>query len=302
MKITLKQLLVFKNIHAEGQISRAARKLHMSVPAVSMALKELESALGCRLFERNAIGLQLNPQGELLLPYANGMLASEQQVQQLFRASANGVCGTLTVGASKTAGNYVLSKRLPLFHQCFPATGISLIIKDSSHLERMVSERELDLAFVDAKPSLTNLCCEPWIRDKICIVCGVDNPLVKEQIDIERLSREVWFLDESATVARVRGMQLLQSVGIAPSQTISMGTLGAIKRATATGYGISILPFMAIDAELERGELVELKLQGWDFERNYWVIRRADEELAPLPANFLEFMLDQNGLDKRCSL
>ncbi|MBO2671902.1 LysR family transcriptional regulator [Shewanella algae] len=299
MKITLKQLLVFKCIHAEGQISRAARKLHMSVPAVSMALKELESALGCRLFERSATGLLLNPQGELLLPYANGMLASEQQVQQLFHASASGVCGTLTVGASKTAGNYVLSRRLPVFHQCFPATGIRLMIKDSSHIERMVSERELDLGFVDAKPSLANLCCEPWLRDRICIVCGADNPLAKEVVDTERLSREVWYLDESATVARVRAMQLLHSVGIVPSQTITMGTLGAIKRATATGYGVSILPFMAIDAELERGDLVELELPGWDFERNYWVIRRAEEVLAPLPANFLEFMLDQREFDEQ---
>ncbi|QYJ91087.1 LysR family transcriptional regulator [Shewanella halotolerans] len=296
MKITLKQLQVFKNIHAEGQISRAAKKLHMSVPAASMALKELESALGGRLFERSANGLQLNPQGELLLPYANGMLASEQQIEQLFRASANGVCGTLTVGASKTAGNYVLSRRLPVFHQCFPATGIRLMIKDSSHLERMVSERELDLAFVDAKPSSVNLHCEPWLRDRICIVCGADNPLARELVDTERLSREVWYLDESATVSRVRAMQLLNSSGIVPSQTITMGTLGAIKRATATGYGVSILPYMAIDAELSRGDLVELDLQGWEFERNYWVIRRVEEALAPLPANFLEFMLNQSEL------
>ncbi|MGI2215369.1 helix-turn-helix domain-containing protein [Shewanella oncorhynchi] len=59
MRITLRQLMIFKAIHSERQISKAAKVLHMSTPAVSMALKELESSLGCRLFERVAGGLVL---------------------------------------------------------------------------------------------------------------------------------------------------------------------------------------------------------------------------------------------------
>ncbi|WP_244859182.1 LysR family transcriptional regulator [Shewanella dokdonensis] len=84
MKVTLKQLLVFKTIYQEGQISKAAKQLHMSVPAVSMALKELESILESRLFERTGSGLLLNQQGELLLPYANEMLTTGEQLEQVF--------------------------------------------------------------------------------------------------------------------------------------------------------------------------------------------------------------------------
>lgn len=292
MKVTLKQLLVFKTIQQEGQISKAAKQLHMSVPAVSMALKELESILESRLFERTCSGLQLNQQGELLLPYANEMLTTSEQLEQVFSASASGVVGSVTIGACKTAGNYVLSRMLPLFHMRFPATQLRLVINDSNSIERMLVEREMDLAFVDAKPSLASVCSDMWLKDRICIVCGADNPLAQQPITTELLSQQVWYLDESATVSRVRAIQLLHSCGIVPSQNITMTTLGAIKRATASGYGVSVLPYMSIDAELARADLVELSVPGWDFERNYWMIYRADEALSPACCNFKEFASD----------
>ncbi|WP_417760368.1 LysR family transcriptional regulator [Shewanella sp.] len=293
MKVTLKQLLVFRTIYQEGQISKAAKQLYMSVPAASMALKELENVLQCRLFERTGYGLVLNGQGELLLPYANEMLAAGSQLEQLFAASATGVSGALTIGACKTAGNYALSRILPAFHRHYDSTQLKLVIKDSNSIERMLVERELDLAFVDAKPSLASVQSEPWLRDRICIVCGAKNPLATMPMTAELLSHQVWYFDESTTISRVRAIQLLHSSGITPVQDITMSTLGAIKRATATGYGVSVLPYMSIDDELERGDLVELKLEDWGFERNYWMIRRADEELSPVCCNFHEFAISQ---------
>ncbi|MDF0533829.1 LysR family transcriptional regulator [Shewanella yunxiaonensis] len=294
MKVTLKQLLVFKTIYQEGQISKAAKQLHMSVPAVSMALKELESVLESRLFQRTGSGLQLNGQGELLLPYANEMLTTGEKMEQVFSASASGVSGTLTIGACKTAGNYALSRLLPVFHKRFPSTQLRLVIKDSNSVERMLVEREVDLAFVDAKPSLPSIASAFWLKDRICIVCGAANPLAHKVMTTELLSQQVWYLDESATVSRVRAIQLLHSCGIVPSQNITMTTLGAIKRATATGYGVSVLPYMAIDAELARGDLVELSLDGWDFERNYWMICRADGQVSPVSCNFKAFAVDNS--------
>lgn len=293
MKVTLKQLLVFRTIYQEGQISKAAKQLFISVPAASMALKELENALQCRLFERTGSGLVLNGQGEFLLPYANIVLAAEQQLEQAFTASASGKGGSMTIGACKTAGNYALSRLLPAFHQHYESTKLKLVIEDSSSIERMLIERELDIAFVDSKPSIANVISEPWLRDRLIIVCGKNNPLTTMEITPKLLSRQVWYLDESTSITRMRAIQLLQSCNITPANNITMNTLGAIKRATATGYGVSVLPHLSIDDELERGDLIELQLEEWSFERNYWMIRRAEEELSPICCNFREFAIRQ---------
>ena len=288
MKITLKQLTIFKAIHDNGQISKAAQQLHMSTPAVSMALKELESSLGTRLFERSSNGLSINDNGEVILPYANEMLSKGTQLEQMF-AERNAVGGTIKVGSSKTAGNYILSRKIPQFKKLHPLVDIKLVINNSLTIEKMVSEKELDLGFVDAKPGLNNLQYDQWIKDKICLVTSCDNPILEETITPKLLSEQLWVMDSTMSVSRLRNTQLLRSAKITINNELSMNTMGAIKRAIGTGIGVSVLPFLAVKEEIRRGEIVELQLPGWDFNRNYWSIRRNDETLSSLLEEFIRF-------------
>jgi DNA-binding transcriptional LysR family regulator len=288
MKITLKQLTIFKAIHDNGQISKAAQQLHMSVPAVSMALKELEGSLGTRLFERSSNGLTTNDNGEVILPYANEMLSKGTQLEQMF-AERNAVGGTIKIGSSKTAGNYILSRKIPQFKKSHPLVDIKLVINNSLTIEKMVSEKELDLGFVDAKPGLNNLKYEQWIKDKICLVTSCDNPILEQTITAELLSEQLWVLDSTMSVSRLRNTQLLRSAKININNELSMNTMGAIKRAIDTGIGVSVLPYLAVKEEIRRGEIVELELAGWDFQRKYWSISRNDEALSPLLEEFIRF-------------
>ncbi|WP_394132611.1 LysR family transcriptional regulator [Shewanella maritima] len=288
MKITLKQLTIFKAIHEYGQISKAAKQLHMSIPAVSMALKELEGSLGSRLFERGSNGLTINDNGAVILPYANEMLSKSQQLEEIFN-TGNNIRGTIRVGCSKTAGNYILSRRIPLFKKQNPSVDIKLTIGHSLDIEKMVSEKALDLGFVDAKPGLNNLQHQPWIKDKLCIVTGKNNPLVSETITPELLSKQLWVTDETVSVSRIRNIQLLKSAKVSIKNELTMNTMGAIKRAIGTGVGVSVLPYIAIKEEILRGELHELQLDNWDFHRRYWSIVRSDEPTSKLIAEFTEF-------------
>ena len=288
MKITLKQLTIFKAIHSNGQISKAAQMLHMSVPAVSMALKELESSLGTRLFERSSNGLTINDNGEVILPYANEMLSKGTQLEQMF-AERNAVGGTIKVGSSKTAGNYILSRKIPQFKKLHPLVDIKLVINNSLTIEKMVSEKELDLGFVDAKPGLNNLQYEQWIKDKICLVTSCDNPIINENITAELLSEQLWILDETMSVSRLRNTQLLKSARINIQHELSMNTMGAIKRAIGTGIGVSVLPYLAVKEEIKRGEIVELQLANWDFQRKYWSTYRNEDPLTDLLEEFIRF-------------
>ncbi|MCL1065414.1 LysR family transcriptional regulator [Shewanella olleyana] len=288
MKITLKQLTIFKAIHDNGQISKAAQQLHMSVPAVSMALKELENSLGTRLFERGCNGLTINDNGEVILPYANEMLSKGTQLEQMF-AERNAVGGTIKVGSSKTAGNYILSRKIPQFKKLHPLVDIKLVINNSLTIEKMVSEKELDLGFVDAKPGLNNLKYDQWLQDKICLVTSCDNPILDEPITAELLSKQLWVMDSTLSVSRLRNTQLLRSAKITINNELSMNTMGAIKRAIGTGIGVSVLPYLAVKEEIKRGEIIELQLADWDFSRKYWSISRNDESLSPLLEEFISF-------------
>ncbi|PWF61545.1 LysR family transcriptional regulator [Shewanella sp. BC20] len=290
MRITLRQLMIFKAICIEKQISKAAKMMHMSTPAVSMALKELESSLGCRLFERASGGLELNAHGKVILPYANEMLSKGNELEKLFNFSEDGVKGCLVIGSSKTVGNYVLSRKIPLFKYKYPDVKIKLIIENSLIIERMVSEKEIDLGFIDAKPASKNLVCEQWMQDNLCIVSGQSHPLANKECSNDLLSEQLWVFDHESSLSHIRAVQLLKSLNVYVRSDICMSTIGAIKRAIGTGIGLSILPYIAIKEELERGELCLIDLEGWDYKRTYWTIQRESDGLSLQSNSFMKFL------------
>ncbi|MBO6227360.1 MAG: LysR family transcriptional regulator, partial [Shewanella sp.] len=105
MRITLRQLAVFEAVARSGQVAKAAEQVNLSPPATSMALAELEKQLNARLFERIGNRLQLNSQGNLLLPLATDLLHRVEQIEQAFTYHGGDLVGRLSISASSTIGN-----------------------------------------------------------------------------------------------------------------------------------------------------------------------------------------------------
>ncbi|WP_028112146.1 LysR family transcriptional regulator [Ferrimonas kyonanensis] len=287
MRITLKQLTVFKAICDGRQLSKAARQLHLSVPAVSMSLKELESSLGARLFERTASGLVITDSGTLVLTYANTVLNKVQQLEKLFKEQAQGIGGTLSIGANKTSGNYVLSKKLPHFKMLYPSVNTRLKILSSTAIEELVTQNELDLAFIGRPPKSKDLEFIRWRSDRLCVVAAPGHKLAHRPATAADLSAATWILDEEDSATRIESLHLLKGLGVTVQDEIIMNTMGAIKRAVGTGLGLSVLPLLSVDAELERGELVEVATDTETQSRHIYVIYK-QANLTPLMDTFLD--------------
>ncbi|QIZ77622.1 LysR family transcriptional regulator [Ferrimonas lipolytica] len=288
MRITLKQLAVLKAICEHGQISKAAKHLHQSVPAVSMSLKELESSLEAKLFVRSASGVVLNESGQVALTYANTILGQVSELKQRFQDQATGEGGTLNIGANKTCGNYVISKQLPYFKRYNPAINTRLKIGTSSTIEQMVVDNELDLAFISARPTSIGIESQPWLSDRLCVVASPEHKLAKRTASIEDLSAATWVLDEEEAASRIEALHLLKELGVTVQDEMVMNTMGAIKRAVGTGLGLSVLPLLAVDAELERGDLREVIAPGAGSEKRSIYLIYKSERLTPLAQRFIE--------------
>ncbi|WP_028115847.1 LysR family transcriptional regulator [Ferrimonas senticii] len=288
MRVTLKQLTVFKAICEQGQISKAAKQLHLSVPAVSMSLKELETTLDTKLFVRGASGLTLNPAGQVALTYANTILQQVGELERSFAAQAIGHSGTLTIGANKTCGNYVLSRKLPHFKQYNPAINTRLRIGSSAAIEQLVLDNELDMAFIGTPPTQLGLSYQPWLSDRLCVVASPEHKLAKRIPNLDELSAATWVLDEEESATRTESLLLLREMGVTVNDEMVMNTMGAIKRAVGTGLGLSVLPLLAVDAELERGDLREIQVGGYQAPARPIYLIYKKERMAPLLERFLE--------------
>lgn len=145
MRITLRQLSVFRSLYETHRVSASAARLHLSPSAVSQSLKELESALGARLFVRESKGLTPTPAALTLLPYATLLVDKADEVEALFAEASEGRAGTLAVGANRRFGIYVLSRRLMHMKRRMPAIETSLMIEDNDVVEDAVAGHLIDV-------------------------------------------------------------------------------------------------------------------------------------------------------------
>lgn len=239
MRITLRQLSVFRSLYETHRVSASAVRLHLSPSAVSQSLKELESALGARLFVRESKGLTPTPAALTLLPYATLLVDKADEVEALFAEAGEGRAGTLAVGANRRFGIYVLSRRLMHMKRRMPAIETSLMIEDND-----VTARELSDA--------------TWV-------------LEREQ----RTQREV--------------LAHLEARGIRIRHSVTMDTMGAVKRAAGTGLGVALLPYLSVREEILRGDLVEImKPASTELadSQKIWAVWRRDAEGALRSAFF----------------
>lgn len=173
MRITLRQLSVFRSLYETHRVSASAARLHLSPSAVSQSLKELESALGARLFVRESKGLTPTPAALTLLPYATLLVDKADEVEALFAEAGEGRAGTLAVGANRRFGIYVLSRRLMHMKRRMPAIETSLMIEDNDVVEDAVAGHLIDVGFISGRPTNPDLDGFPCFEDRFAFVVGL---------------------------------------------------------------------------------------------------------------------------------
>lgn len=262
MRITLRQLSVFRSLYETHRVSASAARLHLSPSAVSQSLKELESALGARLFVRESKGLTPTPAALTLLPYATLLVDKADEVEALFAEAGEGRAGTLAVGANRRFGIYVLSRRLMHMKRRMPAIETSLMIEDNDVVEDAVAGHLIDV--------------------------GLGSPLMSAYVTARELSDATWVLEREQRTQR-DVLAHLEARGIRIRHSVTMDTMGAVKRAAGTGLGVALLPYLSVREEILRGDLVEImKPASTELadSQKIWAVWRRDAEGALRSAFF----------------
>jgi DNA-binding transcriptional LysR family regulator len=289
-----RQLQVFVAVASHGGVAAAARALHLSQPAVSMALAECERLLGVALFERGRRRLRLSERGRELLPLAEAALQQVQAVTLVARgaavagAAAGPLTGMLRVGASNTVGNYLAGRLLVGFVQAHPGVQVRLRVGNTADIAAALADFALDVACVEGPTRHPELLRVPWSRDRLRVCVRADDPLAKRtRVGRPALARVRWILREPGSAARAQFEQAMAAAGIGVEVALELGQTEAIKQAVLAGLGVACLPEAAIAARVASGELVALPTPFLALERSLDLLlhqRRAD---SPLLAAFL---------------
>ena len=286
----LRQLRTFAAVARELSFTRAAAELDYVQSAVTAQVKALEEELGVRLFDRLPRRVVLTDAGRNLLGYAVRVLdLSEEARATVSRRDGHGVGGTLEVGASETLCVYRLPDVFRAFRSRFPGVDLRFHPVPYARLKELVKEGSLDVAFLLEEPLGDEyLVAETLIREPLVLVAPPDHALSKRsRVSLTDLGGESMLLTDRGCSYRRAFEREMAKAGTGPGKILEFDSVEAIKRCTVAGLGVSVLPEVTVESELETGELVALRQTSAEMVVDTQAVRHGSRWLSPAVQAFL---------------
>ena len=259
--MTIRHLKVFTAVADMGGMSAAAKKLHVSQPTVSQAIAELEKYYGVKLFERLSQKLYLTKEGELMLSFSRHILDSFNQMEEAMDRAVKKE--NLRIGCSVTVGTCLINDILDQAGIRMPHLSISVVVANSSDIERAILCNEVDIGIVEGILKSSELLITPVCKDELVIVCGSSHPLAKEKtVTPDMLAGQNYISRESGSAGRNQLEKLFEEQGLELVRTFCSTNTEAIKNAVIRGRGIAVLSERMIERERAAGDMVVLPVEG----------------------------------------
>ena len=202
MKFSLRQLQVFQLVAEFKSVSAAAKELHMSQSAASMALSQLETLLENPLFERQGRRLELNNWGNWLRPHVNELLNSCKTIE-LGMKEMDLVSGQMDIGASQTPAEHMLPSLISEMDRSFPRLDIKLNVENTEHVIAGLMDYRYDLGIIEGHCDLASISRQVWFQDELVIFASTQHPYAKQDFTrISQLDMAQWILREHGAGTR----------------------------------------------------------------------------------------------------
>ena len=290
--MTLHQLRIFMAVVRHNSFSRAAEELHLTQPAVSAQVRELERALDASFFERVGRNIALTEAGRELLAYAQRIWGLIDEAKIAMQELDGLKRGRIAIAAVSTAGAYVLPSLVGAFRGRYPGINISLEVTNRAIVRGRLLNNEVDLVVMGRPPEGVSHVAAPFLADELVVIASPAHSLAKaRRIPVSRLGREVFISREVGSGTRLNADEFLQQQGVNVSVGLELGDNSAVKEAVAAGLGIALLSRHAIRMEIALRRLVVLDVQGLPLRRQWYVVHREDKRLSRAAAAFRAFLL-----------
>jgi DNA-binding transcriptional LysR family regulator len=299
MHITLRQLKVFKTVAKHLNYTQAARTLHLSQPAVSMQVKQLEESVGLPLFEQTGKKINLTEAGREVFDYANTIFRTFEEMQEVIAALKGLDTGHLDIAVASTV-NYFAPRLLAAFNRKFPGIDLRLDVTNRQRLMALLRNNEIDLVLMGLPPEDIDLEYKPFMENPLVVIAPPGHPLQYQQnIPPERLGDEVFLMREAGSGTRLAMERYFDERSIPLKTGMQMTRNEAIKQAVRAGMGLGVVSTHTIELEVETGRLVVLDVDGFPIQRHWYLVYRKNKRLSPPARAFINFVVAQAHQIKR---
>ena len=294
MNVTFRQLRVFTEVARHGSMARAAESLHLTPPAVSMQIKELETQLGLPLFDRQGRKVSLSTAGEYFVVHAKRLLAALKEADDAMARLKKLEHGLLTIGLVSTA-KYFVPQLLARFHEEHPGVDVRLrVVGNRSQLVELMQSGEVDLSVMGGAPKEIHTRSESFAAHPLVFVAPPGHPLLRGGTHaVGELAPYPIIARENGSGTRTAMEKFFAEHRFDKRIAMEMSSNETIKQAVMAGLGLSFLSLHTMGLELRSGLLQLLDIADAPVMRMWNIVHLSSKLLSPAAEAFRYFMLEQ---------
>ena len=286
--MTIRHMNIFLSVCKNNfNTTKAATDLHMTQPAVSLAIKELERYYGVTLFDRMGRRLQITEAGKRFQEYSSHIISLLENMEKSMKDWDS--FGLLRVGASITIGSQFLPNYVKAFYNRFPGTEIKALIGPSERLEQKILNNELDFALIEGISHTPSFISEEYMEDQLTIICPANGIFRQgQQISIDEFRQQKFLLREHGSGTRETFERVIEEAGFSVIPIWEAMSTTALVNAVINGLGIAVLPHRMVVGALERGLVVAVYVKELDFKRKFHIIYHKEKFLTSSAKAFID--------------
>ena len=290
---TFRQLRVFSEVARHLSFTKAAQALHLTPPAVTMQIKELEGHVGMPLFERDGRQVSLTTPGEYMLVYARRVLATLKEAEDAAARLQRLEIGTLTIGMVSTA-KYFVPRLLAEFRQDHHGVDVRLVVGNRDELVRRLQANEVDIAIMGRPPKELATRAEPFAAQPHVFVAAPDHTLARRgHLPVHALHPYAFIVREEGSGTRAALERFFDAARFEPESVMEMSSNETIKQAVMAGMGLSFLSLHTLGLELDNRLIVMLDVEGAPMVGGWNVVHTLSRMLSPAAEAFRYFVLER---------
>ena len=283
----LSQLDTFLTVAAEGSFSRAGKKLLRTQPAVSLALKRLESELGEKLIDRSSKELVLTDAGRVVLDYAGRFSNARRELYNALEELRDMQAGKLTIGANESTALYLIT-HIEKFWRQYPKVKVEIRRSLSSRIPDEVRAGTLDLGAISYQPATEDLVSTVIYNDALAFVVAPEHRFAgRKRVSIRELGMETFIAHNVLSPFRQKVIEIFEQQGVVLRMDIEMPTIETIKKLVGRNLGVAFLPKMCVEPEVAAGTLVEVGVEEIHIERQIRLVHPGRRPLSHAGQAFL---------------
>ncbi|MEO7432193.1 MAG: LysR substrate-binding domain-containing protein [Dokdonella sp.] len=294
-RITFRQLQIFCAVTRLQSFVRASEELHLTQPAVSMQVKQLEDAVGMPLIDRVGKRVALTEAGRHFHDHAARVLGELHDAEETLSQLKGLRGGTVTVGMVSTA-KYFVPKLLARFTAQYPDVELRLMTGNRGTLLGYLHRNEIDLAVMGRPPREMQMVAEAFAQHPYVFIAPTDHRLAgATNIDLFDMRDETMLLREPESGTRILNDDYFRKCLFTPRRKIEMGSNETIKQAVMAAMGLALLSQHTLGLELKHRAIAILDVADTPIMRTWHIAHQTEKRHSPVAKAMRDFVLEHGG-------